>query len=392
MPAARPSPRSRRRRFGAILWLLAALPLARAQAAATGASGLGAPPPPALPAGQIAALLVPATDTAPRRLVGARPWPGHPGQFVAIVCTGGAAPYADTPNAPRCAQPESKTGPKLHVYLGVIAVPPEGAPHLIAKRGPIHAAVDWRLTDLPAPEAAQDAGGPVAPRKFDRFDLAAYRIAPGETAFGLRVVWSDMYSGGGGYFSALCLYALEGGRLRRVFAAPMHAQRTIAGDWHKDGTRDHQQTDAANLLVVASTGTAGHFDLIVRPTKLDYAARPWPARIGIGAAVAEREGTVTILSTVIGGPAAQAGLRAGDRIARIGGHEVRGMDGKAIAAAMGGTLGAKVALTIQRPGQAPFDVTLARALFTLAPSSHLRFRWSRAAGAYRAAVCMGNCL
>ncbi|MBW4093358.1 MAG: PDZ domain-containing protein [Proteobacteria bacterium] len=380
------------RMFAALLWLLAAAPVAQAIAAAPGASGLGVPPPPALPAARIAALLVPATDTAPRRLVGAKPWPGHPGRFVAIVCTGGAAPYSDTPNAPRCAQPESKTEPKLHVYLGVIAAGPGVAPRLIAGGGPIRAAVDWGLSDLPAPDAAQGAPGPVPPARIDRFDLAAYRIAPGQTAFGLRVSWRDMYSGGGGYFSALCLYAIEGGRLRRVLAVPMHAQQLIAGDWHKNGTRDHQDIDAANLLVVARTRTAGHFDLIVRPTNADYAARPWSGRIGIGAAVAERDGTVTIQSTIVGDPAAQAGLRAGDRIARIDGHTVRGMDAKAVAAAMNGVLGGRVVLTIRRPGQAPFDVTLVRTTFTLAPSSHLRFRWSRAAGAYRAAVCTGNCL
>ncbi len=392
MSAARLLPSSRRWMFGALLWLLAALPAAHAIAAASGAPGLGVPPPPALPAARIAALLVPATDSAPRRLVGARPWPGHPGQFVAIVCTGGAAPYSDTPDAPRCAQPESKNEPKLHVYLGVIAAGPGTAPRLIAGGGPIRTAVDWGLSDLPAPEAAQDAGGPVAPAEIGRFDLAAYRIAPGQTAFGLRVVWRDMYSGGGGRFSALCLYAIEGGELRRVLAVPMHAEQLIAGDWNKNGTRNHQDTDAANLLVVARTRTAGHFDLIVRPTDADYAARPWTGRIGVGAAVAEQGGTVTIRSTIIGGPAAQAGLRTGDRIARIDGRTVRGMDAKAIAAAMNGVLGGRVVLTIRRPGQAPFDVTLTRTTFTLAPSSHLRFRWSRAAGAYRAAVCTDNCL
>ena len=376
--------------FAAVLWLLAVFPPTRADAWAPGAAALGVPP--ALPAEQIVALLVPAADTAPRHLVGAKPWPGHPGQFVAIVCTGGAAPYSDAPTTPRCAQPEIKSEPPLHVYLGVVAAPAGAAPRLIAKRGPIRAATDWRLTDLPTPDAAQDAAGPVAPGQIARFDLAPYRIAPGQTAFGLRVAWQDMYSGGGGYFSALCLYAIEAGRLRRVLAVPMHAQQMIAGDWHKDGTRDHQETDAANLLVVTRTRRAGHFDLIVGPTKRDYAARPWTSKIGIGAAVVTRDGAPTITATVIGGPAARAGLRAGDRIAQIDGRPTRGMTGPAIAAAMNGVLGARVMLTIDRNGQAPFQRTLARAMFTLAPSSHLRFRWSRASGAYRAAVCIGTCV
>jgi len=194
MAASRLPPFSLRWMFGALLWLLAAVPAASAAAAPTGNPGLGVPPPPALPAARIAALLVPATDTAPRRLVGAKPWPGHPGQFVAIVCTGGDTPYSDTPNAPRCVQAESSDEPKLHVYLGVIAAGPGAAPRLIAGGGPIRAAVDWSLSDLPEPVAAQDAPGPVPPTKIDHFDLADYRIAPGQTAFGLRVAWRDMYT------------------------------------------------------------------------------------------------------------------------------------------------------------------------------------------------------
>jgi hypothetical protein len=44
---------------------------------------------------------------------------------------------------------------------------------------------------------------------------------------------------------ALYLFAIGGDRLRQVFAAPMSAYRDIAGDWHKDATRDHDITDSA---------------------------------------------------------------------------------------------------------------------------------------------------
>ena len=44
----------------------------------------------------------------------------------------------------------------------------------------------------------------------------------------------------------------------------MSACSEIAGDWYKDGTRDHDITDVANLLVVLRHETAGHFDLELR--------------------------------------------------------------------------------------------------------------------------------
>ncbi len=91
-----------------------------------------------------------------------------------------------------------------------------------------------------------------------------YRIAPDEPAFGLRGAWMESYSGGGAYYTALYLFAVGGDRLRQVFAASMSAYRDIAGDWHKDETRDHDITVSANVLVVSPRSTNGHFDLVVK--------------------------------------------------------------------------------------------------------------------------------
>jgi hypothetical protein len=44
----------------------------------------------------------------------------------------------------------------------------------------------------------------------------------------------------------------------------MSAYADIAGDWHKDGTRDHDITDRANVLVVSSHQTGKHFDLVLK--------------------------------------------------------------------------------------------------------------------------------
>lgn len=206
----------------------------------------------------LARLLVPAGDTAALRLVGARHW--HDDLYVAIACTGGAGPMA--PGEPQCAYSDDPKA-TMHVYLGVLAMAPGAPPRLLAASGDWNPAVDWGSTLLP--RVPDEAGGsPILPQTFDGFDLANYVIAPGNRAFGLRCGWINGYSGGSASFTGLYLFAVDGARLRLVLATPMSAFADIAGDWHKDGTRDHDITQASNLLVISHHQTAGHFDLELR--------------------------------------------------------------------------------------------------------------------------------
>jgi hypothetical protein len=344
--------------------------------------------PPGLTAAQLIALILPAGDKAKRNLVGAKAWPGGgKDRYVAIVCTGGAA---FDPDDPVCAE-GADNAPPLQVYLAIVATRRGTAPRLIARTGPLAGTVDWSLTDMPAPDDVEGAA-PVAPQRFQGFDLARYRIAPGQIAFGLRVGWMYGYSGGGSEYTALLLFAVEGTALRQVLAAPISAFRNIAGDWHPDGTRDHDITDEGSILVASSNRTGSHFDLIVKARNWNPVTRAWASIIGVGVEYRIAKGLVEIQSPVVGAPAAQAGLQPGDVIVAIDGKPILGMKPAAIEAAMKGRLGAKVGLAIRRDGLPPFTVTLARALVTLAPSPHLDYRWSLRAGAYRAAACNNPCL
>lgn len=226
---------------------------------------LGTHLPAALPAEAIKRLLVPEGDQAAATVVGAKPRRSE--LFAAIVCTGGAPPL--DPQAPQCgrADPGSKE-PPLHVYVGLIDTE-GGTPKLVAKSGPVDCAMNWNDSGLPRqPMAADDAkAAAIAPDSIDRFDLAPYTIAPGQTAFGLRGSWSESYSGGGASYTGLCLFAAEGAELKQVLAVPMSAYADVAGDWHKDGTRDHDITDAGNVLLISSHATRGHFDVTVKNRK-----------------------------------------------------------------------------------------------------------------------------
>ncbi|MEJ1975783.1 MAG: hypothetical protein WDN49_06465 [Acetobacteraceae bacterium] len=227
--------------------------------------GLGVHLPPGLPAKTITSLLVPADDAGTPNLIGAKPWSGRADSFVAIVCTGGEGPLA--PNEPQCARSQDDDAKRpLHVYLGVIEVKDGAAPRLVAGSGPVDGAVNWAKSGLPAqPMAVDDANGAdIRPDSFDRFDLAAYKVAPDVQAFGLRGAWQESYSGGGAAYGSLQLFVLDGDRIKPILAAPMSAYSDVAGDWHKDGTRDHTILDGANVLVVAAHSVDHYFDLTLK--------------------------------------------------------------------------------------------------------------------------------
>ena len=124
--------------------------------------------------------------------------------------------------------------------------------------------VDWQDTILgDAPDGADDAGGGVlTPDAITGFDLAPYVVAPGERAFGLLGEWNVGYAGGGAQYHALYLFAVEDGVVTQILATPMSFSKMLAGDWHKDGTRDHDLSEGANVLVVTTHMTDGHFDLL----------------------------------------------------------------------------------------------------------------------------------
>lgn len=215
--------------------------------------GLGRRLPAVLTKTQVIDLLVPA-DQPSDAFVGARLLPGQLDTYVAIACTGGDKD-CDELDAPKSGR---------HVYIGLIQAPAGAKPRRLAKPAALDGRVDWNDTLLgDAPEEAEEAkGGLLPPQEITRFDLAPYVIAPGQRAFGLMGKWSTGYAGGGAEFSALYLFAVVDGTLTQILATPMSFYKMLAGDWHKDGTRDHDVTEDANVLIVTKRVTNGHFDLL----------------------------------------------------------------------------------------------------------------------------------
>jgi len=82
---------------------------------------------------------------------------------------------------------------------------------------------------------------------------------------------------------------------------------------------------------------------------------------GLGLEVGMEDGYVKIISPIDGSPAAEAGLRSGDVILKLGNVPVKGMTLNEAIEIMRGPKGSKIELSIGRPGESqPFEVTLVR--------------------------------
>lgn len=212
------------------------------------------------------AQLAPGQDPKRLTLAGAKPWPQQAQSYVAIVC------LATTPEQAKTElhyDPSSCSGDDdtpHEVWFGVYTRDAQGAPRLVARtQAPVDTPVDWSDTDIDAPQSIgndpKTGRAEGMPQSWLRFDFAAYRLRGKDYAFGVRTGWSEGYAGGGASFEALYLFLVDGAKLRVVFAQPMMYTKMLAGDWHKDGTRDHIQTDASNVLSVLNGTSDGFHDL-----------------------------------------------------------------------------------------------------------------------------------
>lgn len=84
------------------------------------------------------------------------------------------------------------------------------------------------------------------------------------------------------------------------------------------------------------------------------------AYFGVGLQVSQRGRNVVVTRVFAGSPAAEAGIRAGDRIVSVGGTAVRGQALEAVVTRIRGPERSTVQLGVAAPGGTPRDVTLTR--------------------------------
>jgi C-terminal processing protease CtpA/Prc len=82
---------------------------------------------------------------------------------------------------------------------------------------------------------------------------------------------------------------------------------------------------------------------------------------GIGAMLAPSPGGIVIAGVIESGPAANAGLKRGDRFVRIGGVSALEMPLSDAIQRLRGAEGSSVSITVSREGESNIDVTIVRA-------------------------------
>lgn len=98
--------------------------------------------------------------------------------------------------------------------------------------------------------------------KLRGFDFAAYRLTTKEYAFGLRYKRWRGYAGGGASLEGVILFRLHGQVIDEILHTPTSYEADIAGDWHEDQTRDHDESSGNAFIIVRKHKTGGYFDWV----------------------------------------------------------------------------------------------------------------------------------
>ena len=179
-------------------------------------------------------------------------------------------------------------------------------------------------------------------------------------------------------------------RSRAVFAGAVLGSALVSGGWFvergllgSDGSspngarlfqevydrvaREYVDTLADSTLYVdAASGLIDELNdphsAYLSPTLLATLSERTSGRYaGVGAQIDVRDGWITIVAPLPGGPAEAAGVRTGDRIIEANGQPIRGVSVEEAQRALRGVPGSVVRVTIERPGvAAPIKFALTR--------------------------------
>ena len=193
-------------------------------------------------------------------LTGAKAW-GKDGKYIGVACfadnqadAGQAKKYADN----TC--PENyNNGRANKLYLGVFSWQNQQLQPIARSEKPLNQISAWNK----AAEKESDDESVRTLAYYTKLDLAPYRIAPDTLAFGVRGGYSDAYSGGGAFYEVLELYTIKDSKIINVFSDLVYYYSDIAGDWNKDGTRQHDISESKYILKLRSAKTQGFYDLEV---------------------------------------------------------------------------------------------------------------------------------
>ena len=152
-------------------------------------------------------------------------------------------------------------------------------------------------------------------------------------------------SSGGGSEADIALYRSVLDRVKSSYVDPVTEGRLID-----------------NSLKGMLTGLDPHSDYMSEPEYQEMLDDSAGEFAGIGAELTRDENHPVVISPIDDTPAARAGIQAGDVILRIDGEVTDGMSLKDVVTALRGPADTTVKITVARKNEAPFDVTLTRAI------------------------------
>jgi hypothetical protein len=98
------------------------------------------------------------------------------------------------------------------------------------------------------------------------YDFAPFIIAPGDTAFGIRSEHVVTYAGGFSRSEMLYLFHSNGDKIVLIASIAVCHEQNLAGEWHSDGTRDHEIDETKYIIQIGEKGIDGYNNLIVKET------------------------------------------------------------------------------------------------------------------------------
>lgn len=201
------------------------------------------------------------TDIAHLGLVSLKPWQNN--QYIAIACS------HETPTKLYTSQPserfdscENFLNPLTAITVALVTKNAQGQWQLVAKpyhENPKALTHETRSTSAFAllnPAENMEVGN------LDRLDLANYQLNDTTKAFGIRYSVDTGYAGGGASSQAMNLFAVIAGRLKPVLSVATYEYENIAGEWHNDGTRDHDITTSEYILKILPQQKNGFYNIL----------------------------------------------------------------------------------------------------------------------------------